>query len=70
MFVGHVIRSESLEKNLPTGMFVGNRDRGKPKTRPSDNIKDICGLTMAEVERKAQDRVEWRTMERFTGAQS
>ena len=70
-FVGHVMRSESLEKNLLTGMVIGNRRRGRPKTRLSDNIKDICGLTMVQVERKAQDRVEWRRMvERCTAAQS
>ena len=61
-FIGHVMRSESLEKNLLTGMVIGNRGRGRPKTRLSDNIKDICGLTMVQVERKAQDRVEWRRM--------
>ena len=51
-FVGHVMRSESLGKNLLTGMVLGNRGRGRPKTRYSDNIRDICGLTMVQVERK------------------
>ena len=69
-FVGHVIRSKRLEKNLMTGMVIGNRGRGKPKTRLSDNIKDICGLMMVQVERNAQDRVEWQRMvERFTATQ-
>ncbi len=44
-FIGHEMRSESLEKNVLTGMVVGNRGRDKPKTRLSGNIKDICGLT-------------------------
>ena len=70
-FIGHVMRSESLEKNLLTGMVIGYRGRDRPKTRLSDNIKDICGLTMVQVERKAQDRVEWpRMVERCTAAQS
>ena len=69
-FIGHVMRSKSLEKNLMTGMVIENRGRGKPKTRLSDNIKDICGLMMVQVERNAQDRVEWpRMVERFTATQ-
>ncbi len=70
-FVGHVMRSESMEKNLLMGMVMGNRGRGRPKTRLSDNIRDICGLTMVEVERRAQDRVGWRNLvERSTAAQT
>ena len=69
-FIGHVMRSKSLEKNLLTGMIIGNRGRGRPKTRLSDKIKDICGLTMVQVERNVQDRVEWQRMvERFTATQ-
>ena len=45
--------------------------RGKPKTRLRDSIKDICGLTMVQVERKVQARAEWRRMvERLTATQS
>ena len=32
--------------------------------RLSDNIKEICGLTMVELERKAQDRNNWRSLVR------
>ena len=64
------MRSKSLEKNLLTGMVIGDRGRGKPETRLSDNIKDICGLTMVQVERNAQDRVEWQRMaKRFKATQ-
>ena len=69
-FIGHVMRSESLEKNLLTGTVIGNKRRSRPRTRLSDSIKDICGLTMVQVERKAQDRAEWRKMvQRFTVAE-
>ena len=69
-FWGCMVCSKGLEKNLLTGMVKGNRGRGKPKTRLSDNIKDICGLTMVQVERNAQDRVELQRMvERFTATQ-
>ena len=40
-FIGHVMRSDML-----TGMVKTD----------SNNIKDICRLTMEQVEKKAQDR--------------
>ncbi len=54
-FIGNVMRSESLEKNLLTGIVIGNRGRGRQKTRLSENIKDIYRLTMVQVERKVQN---------------
>ena len=58
-----------LLENLKISLPISHNQL--PKTRLSDNIKDICGLTMVQVERKAQDRVEWRRMvERFTATQS
>ncbi len=60
-----------LEKKLLTGIVIGNRERGKPKTRLSDNIKDMCRLTMTQVERKAQDRIPWwRKVERCAAGRS
>ncbi len=51
-FIGNVMRSESLEKNLLTGIVIGNRGRGRTEARLSYNIKDICRLMMVQVERK------------------
>ena len=70
-FIGHILRTNGLEKRLLTGMVMGNRGRGRPKTRLSDNIKKISGLTMVEAERKAQDRHGWRRLvQRATAVQT
>ncbi|XP_042876027.1 uncharacterized protein LOC122255792 [Penaeus japonicus] len=60
-FIGHQVRKHNtLERTLLIGSVYGTRTRGRPKTRLSDNIKEMCGLTMVKLERKAQDRNEWR----------
>ena len=38
----------------------GNRKRGRPKTRISDNIKEISGKGFVDLFRLAQDRKKWR----------
>ena len=40
-FIGHILRSNGLDKRLLTGMVLGNRGRGRPKTRLSDNVRKI-----------------------------
>ena len=58
-FIGHQLRKEyTLEKILLLGSVYVKRLRGRPKTRLSDNIKEICGLSMVETERKAQERTD------------
>ncbi|KAG1653301.1 Symplekin [Nymphon striatum] len=42
-FVGHIFRSNDIDKELLMGTAYGNRGRGRPKTRFSDNIKEIGG---------------------------
>ena len=60
-FIGHQLRKEyTLEKILLLGSVYGKRLQGRPKTRLSDNIKEIYGLTMVETERKAQETTGWR----------
>ena len=69
-FIGTLMRSQRLEKNLLTRMVIGNIRRGTPETKLTDNVKDICEPTIVQVERKTQDGDEWRRMEMFTAAQS
>ena len=59
-FIGHVLRSEHLSKLLLTGMVYGPRGRGRPKTRYSDSMRAICGISITEAARMAQDRERWR----------
>ena len=61
-FVGHQLRnSDTLEKTLLIGSVYGKRSRGRPRTRFCDNIKEACGDSLVEIERKAQDRGNWRS---------
>ena len=59
-FIGHVLRSEHLSKLLLTGMVYGPRGRGRPKTRYSDSMRAICGISITEAARMAQDLERWR----------
>ena len=44
-----------IGKDTAVRLGVWKETARKPKTRLSDNIKEICGLTMVETERKAQE---------------
>ena len=59
-FIGHIIRSDLLEKDLLVGSVYGSRKRGRPKTRISDNIKETSGKSFVDLFRLAQDRRKWR----------
>ena len=45
--LGHVARKDGLTKNRLLGAIPGKRGRGRPKTRMSDNVKDIVDISMA-----------------------
>ena len=42
------------------GNIVGIRRRGRPGMTYQENIKDITGLGISEISRRAQDRDDWR----------
>ena len=70
-FVGHVLRSNNLDQKLLMGAVYGKRGRGRPKARFSDSVGGLCGLSMTNAARLAQDRDAWRTMvRRVTAAQT
>ena len=52
-FVCRVLRSKNLSKLLHTGMVIGSRGKGRPKTRYSDSVMSLCGISMAEAARLA-----------------
>ena len=59
-FLGHLARADGLTKDLLFGTIPGKRGLGRPKTRMSDNVKDIADISMGELHRLAQNRNEWR----------
>ncbi|XP_063613390.1 uncharacterized protein LOC134786664 [Penaeus indicus] len=69
-FIGHQMRkNNSFEKTLLLGVVYGRRTRGRTKIRLYDNNRELTGLTMVELERKAQDRARWRKcVQRATAA--
>ena len=55
-YVGQVARSDGLGKYLIMGimgMVYGKRKRGRPETRYSDKIRELRGMSMVQVVRKA-----------------
>ena len=60
-FFGHLCRHQGLDNDLLLGSMYGTRPRGRPKTRYSDNIRQLCeNKPIAELQRMAQDRTFWR----------
>ena len=63
-FLGHILRHESLEKDVLLGRIEGRRSRGRPTIKYMDSlINDVAGVdNVMELVRIAQDRVRWRSM--------
>ena len=59
-FLGHVARTDGLTKELLFGTIPGKIGHGRPKTRMSDNVKDIADISMAELLRLAENRSQWQ----------
>ena len=60
-FVGHVFRKDNICKDLLIGAVYGKREKGRPKTRYSDNIREFGGnQSFADLYRLAQNGEAWR----------
>ena len=60
-FVGHVLRRKDISCDLFMGSVYRNRNRGRLKTRYSDNGKERAGIkSIVAIYRLAQDRNKWR----------
>ena len=66
---GHIcrMRNHRLVKLVTLGMTDGNRPRGRPTRRWSDDIADWCGCTLPEAVHMANDRDKWRTITGLNG---
>jgi len=58
-YFGHVVRAENLAADILRGRINGNRSRGRPKRRWSDDVKDWTGLSIQECITLAKDRAAW-----------
>ena len=52
-FFGHIMRRDSLQRDLIEGMVEGKRGRGKPILQLSDNITQWTGLNFVDAKRAA-----------------
>ena len=59
-FLGHVANTEGISKGILFGTVPGKRGRGRPKTRLSDNVKDVARISMPTLHRLAPDRSGWQ----------
>ena len=56
-FVEHVLRGKDISTDLFMGMVYGKRGRGRPKTRYSNNVKEIAdGRGLTDLYRVSQKK--------------
>ena len=59
-YLGHVLRSDTMEKDCLLGMIEGRRARGRQRNKYMDGVKALVGCReIGEVLRLAQDREQW-----------
>ncbi|RWS06003.1 endonuclease-reverse transcriptase-like protein [Dinothrombium tinctorium] len=61
-YIGHVMRSSTLEKDLMLGMVSGKRRPGRQRMRWLDTIKADTGLNLQQLTVLVQDRIAWREL--------
>ena len=60
IYFGHIMRSNSLEKDMIVAMGEGQRKRGRPRSRWLDSIEEDTGMSLQELTETTRDRTEWR----------
>jgi len=63
-YLGHVVRSDGLEKTFMFGMGNGKRGRGQPRRKWMDEVGKTRGLQLQQLKEPARERVRWRDMVR------
>lgn len=61
-YFGHIMRSQSLEKEIMLGMVEGSRKRGRKRTRWHNEIIRTTNLTWEDILKRVQDRSQWRKL--------
>ena len=57
----HVVRAEGMEDDTMLGRMNGTRNRGRPRQRWLDTLKEYAsGATISNMRRDARDRAGWR----------
>jgi len=61
-YFGHVVRADNLCTHILHGIITGNRRRGRPRRRWTDDIKQRIGIPIADCVQRARDRNMWRSV--------
>ena len=61
-YFGHVMRHNSVQRDLLEGMVIGKKGRGRPRAQWSHNITDWLQMGFEECKRATMDRKKFRTM--------
>ena len=60
-YFGHVVRAGWMEDDVMLGRMNGARQRGRPRRRWLDTLKEYAsGATISNMRRDARDRAGWR----------
>ncbi|KAJ8032410.1 hypothetical protein HOLleu_25928 [Holothuria leucospilota] len=61
-YMGHILRSNGLQKQLIEGKVGSRRLRGRPTNTWWAHIWKWTGKSLYDLARRAEDRTNWRTM--------
>ncbi|KAG1662190.1 Zinc finger protein 570 [Nymphon striatum] len=59
-WIGHILRSENMLRDVMEGHVMGRRQRGRQRIKMLDGMKD--GKSYAELKEESQDRNTWRIL--------
>jgi len=53
------MRSDGLEKSIMMDMGDGSKERGRPRTRWMDEVREMTGLSLYKLTEETGDRKMW-----------
>ena len=63
-YFGHLMRHDSLQRDLLEGMIEGKRYKGRPRNQWSQNVREWTGLSFEKSKRETLHRRRWSCIAR------